>query len=148
MRRFFRAGILLWVMVWIGCGGRMPEGLGVHQGSFAPCPDKPNCVSSFAEDEDHQISALEIRGSAEDAWKGLLSFLTQAGNVEIVTSSDDYLHAIYTSSIMRYRDDVEFWLRAEENEIAVRSASRVGFSDMGVNRDRIEAIREALSESS
>ena len=126
----------------------MPEGLGVDQGSFAPCPDKPNCVSSFAEDDDHRIAAIAIDGSADDAWKSLHDFLAQTPGVEIVTSSDVYIHAIYTSSIMRYRDDVEFLLRKVENEIAVRSASRVGYGDMGVNRNRIEEIREALSGSS
>jgi uncharacterized protein (DUF1499 family) len=59
--------------------------------------------------------------------------------------SDDYLHAVYTSFLMRYRDDVEFLLLREENEIAVRSASRVGHGDMGVNRKRIEALREVLA---
>jgi uncharacterized protein (DUF1499 family) len=126
----------------------MPEGLGVDRGSFAPCPDKPNCVSSFAEDDDHRIAAIAIDGSADDAWKSLQDFLAQTPGVEIVTSSDVYIHAIYTSSIMRYRDDVEFLLRKDENEIAVRSASRVGYGDMGVNRNRIEEIREALSGSS
>jgi len=148
MKLFVRVGICLVVVGWIGCGGRMPEGLGVDQGSFAPCPDKPNCVSSFAEDDDHRIAAIAIDGSADDAWKSLQDFLAQTPGVEIVTSSDVYIHAIYTSSIMRYRDDVEFMLRRDENEIAVRSASRVGHGDMGVNRNRIEAIREALSGAS
>ena len=61
-----------------------------------------------------------------------------------MTSSTTYIHAVYTTPIMRYRDDVEFLLRTNENEIAIRSASRVGYSDMGLNRDRIEAIRTAL----
>jgi len=124
----------------------MPDGLGVGDGSFAPCPNKPNCVSSFADDEDHQIAALAIEGSAETAWMGLQAFLEEAPRVEIVTSSRNYIHAVYTSSVMRYRDDVEFLLRRGEKEIAIRSASRVGYGDMGANRNRIEAIRNALAE--
>jgi len=141
-----RMGILLVALSWLGCGGRMPDGLGADQGSFAPCPNKPNCVSSFATDEDHQIDAFVIEGSAEAAWAGLRAFLEDAPRVTIETSSDNYIHAVYTSRVMRYRDDVEFRLRRDENEIAVRSASRVGYGDMGVNRSRIEKIREALSK--
>lgn len=139
-------GILLLATCALGCGGRMPDGLGVDEGSFAPCPNKPNCVSSFADDEDHQIAALAIEGSAETAWMGLQAFLEEAPRVEIVTSSRNYIHAVYTSSVMRYRDDVEFLLRRGEKEIAIRSASRVGYGDMGANRNRIEAIRNALAE--
>ena len=148
MKMFVRVGICLLAISWLGCGGRMPEGLGAPGGTFAPCPDKPNCVSSFAEDEDHHIAALAIEGSTEDGWKRLQMVLTATSNVEIVTSSDNYIHAVYTSTIMRYRDDVEFLLRDDKGEISVRSASRVGHGDMGVNRDRIEAIRKALSNPS
>lgn len=145
MMTLVRMGMLLSATCWLGCGGRMPDGLGTDQGSFAPCPNKPNCVSSFANDEDHQIAAFAIQGSAEAAWGGLQTFLEDAPRVEIVTSSRNYIHAVYTSSVMRYRDDVEFVLRQDENEIAVRSASRIGYGDMGANRNRIEAIRDALS---
>jgi uncharacterized protein (DUF1499 family) len=123
----------------------MPDGLGDEHGMLAPCPNKPNCVSSFADDEDHHIAALGIEGSPEAAWSGLWTTLEDNSRVEIVTSSDYYIHAVYTSLIMGYRDDVEFLLLPSENEIAVRSASRVGYGDMGVNRKRIEEIRETLS---
>jgi uncharacterized protein (DUF1499 family) len=137
-------GIFIVMSLWLGCGGRMPEGLGPDRGLLAPCPNKPNCVSSFAEDEDHRIDALSIEGSDEATWLNLRRLLEGEPRVEIVTSSTTYIHAVYTTPIMRYRDDVEFLLRTNENEIAVRSASRVGYSDMGLNRDRIEAIRTAL----
>jgi uncharacterized protein (DUF1499 family) len=123
----------------------MPDGLGDDHGVLAPCPSKPNCVSSFASDEDHQIAAFGIEGSSEAAWAGLWTTIEDTPRVEIVTSSSRYIHAVYTSAVMGYRDDVEFLLLPNEKEIAVRSASRVGHGDMGVNRKRIEAIREALS---
>ena len=140
-----RIGILLLTTCWLACGGRTPEDLGADRGLLAACPNKPNCVSSFADDEDHQIAAFAIEGSAEAAWVALRATVEDTPRVEIMTSSDDYLHAVYVSFVMRYRDDVEFLLQREENQIGVRSASRVGYSDMGVNRKRIEAIREALS---
>ena len=128
----------------LGCGGRMPEEIGVERGALAPCPDKPNCVSSFADDADHQIAPLATLGTSLAAWQGLQSIVEADSSAEIITSSDDYLHAVYTSMLMRYRDDVEFLLREGKNEIAVRSASRVGHGDMGVNRKRVEAIRSRL----
>ena len=146
MKVLVRVGMFLLATGWLGCGGRMPDGLGADQNSFAPCPNKPNCVSSFASDEDHQIDALAVEGSAEAAWKGLQKLLEDTPRVELVASSDHYIHAVYISSVMRYRDDVEFLLLRGENEIAVRSASRVGYGDMGVNRNRIEAIRDELSK--
>jgi len=103
-------------------------------------------VSSFASDESHRIAPLEIEGSPDVAWKGLRQFVESTPRVEIAVSSGNYLHAVYTSALMHYRDDVEFLLQADRNEIAVRSASRVGYGDMGVNRNRIEEIRAALSE--
>jgi uncharacterized protein (DUF1499 family) len=141
-----RVGMLLLAIGWMGCGGRMPESIGVDNGLFVACPDKPNCVSSFAGDASHQIAALEIEGSADAAWNGLQELVVNTPRVEIVASSENYIHAVYTSAVMRYRDDVEFLLRRGERDIAVRSASRVGHGDMGVNRNRIEAIRETLSE--
>ena len=80
------------------------------------------------------------------AWEALEAELVARERVVIVTSEDDYLHAVFTTKLMRYRDDVEFLLRPEQREIAVRSASRVGYGDMGANRARIESIRAALSE--
>jgi uncharacterized protein (DUF1499 family) len=140
-----RIGILGFTTCWLACGGRTPEDLGTNRGLLSACPNKPNCVSSFADDEDHQIAAFAVEGSAEAAWAALGATVEDTPRVEIMTSSDDYLHAVYVSFVMRYRDDVEFLLQREGNEIGVRSASRVGYSDMGVNRKRIEAIREALS---
>ena len=151
MKIFFLRSALIFVVLFgvmgaAACGGRMPTEIGARNGALAACPDKPNCVSSSAEDARHQIAAFEIQASATSAWQGLRALLDADSRVEIVTSDGRYLHVVYTSSIMRYRDDVEFLLRSGTNEIALRSASRVGYGDMGVNRDRVEAIRESLSE--
>ena len=128
----------------VGCGGRMPENLGFRDGSFQPCPDSPNCVSSFASDEQHAIAAFQISGDPEAAWEALESELSGLLRVEIASHSADYIHAVFTTKVMRYRDDVEFYLDSASGEIALRSASRVGHGDMGANRERIESIRASL----
>lgn len=130
-----------------GCGGRMPKALVDGSGRLAPCPDSPNCVSSEATDALHAIAPLRIRGDAEAAWQGLAAHLATLPRVEIVTKEGAYLQAVFTTRLMRYRDDVELALDPAAGTIRVRSASRVGYGDMGVNRARIEAIRSALAAS-
>jgi len=129
-----------------GCGGRMPRALADGSGRLAPCPASPNCVSSEATDEVHGIAPLRIRGEADAVWKGLAAHLASLPRVLVVTAESDYLHAVFTTRIMRYRDDVELALDPAAGTIRVRSASRVGYGDMGANRARIEAIRADLAE--
>ena len=144
-------GLVGWLSIVVGigpmgCGGRMPEEFDHPTGRFMACPESPNCVSSFAQDEGHAIDALEIDGPAAEAWEALEGELAARPGVEIVRRDEWYLHAVFTTRLMRYRDDVEFQLDAEGGEIQVRSASRVGHSDMGTNRSRVESIRAALAD--
>lgn len=130
-----------------GCGGRTPDDLGLRaDGALPPCPDSPNCVSSQATDPRHAIPPLAIEGDPEVAWEALIEDLEARPRVEIVEHGIDYLHAVFTTRLMRYRDDVELALRRDSGEIDVRSASRVGHGDMGANRDRVESLRAALAE--
>lgn len=138
----------LFMCLWIaaGCGGRMPKALADGSGRLALCPSSPNCVSSDATDASHSIAAYRIRGDADATWKGLAAHLAELPRVEIVSDEGAYLQAVFTTRLMRYRDDVEFQLDAGAGAIRVRSASRIGHGDMGVNRDRIESIRAVLAE--
>ena len=129
-----------------GCGGRMPVALADGSGRLAPCPASPNCVSSEATDALHATAAYRIRGDSRAAWKALESHLRELPRVELVTVAGDYLHAVFTTRLMRYRDDVEFVVDAPAGVIRLRSASRVGYGDMGVNRERLESIRSVLIE--
>lgn len=142
----FVVGLALLIGTLAGCGGRMPDDLGATDGRLRACPSSPNCVSSFETDEVHGIAALRLVASPDGAWSALVAELESRERVEIVVRERDYLHAVFTTALMRYRDDVEFLLRSEAGEIALRSASRVGYGDMNANRDRIESIRAALAE--
>ncbi|PCI29605.1 MAG: hypothetical protein COB67_03780 [SAR324 cluster bacterium] len=122
------------------CTGERPTNLGVTEGKLADCPDKPNCVSSYSTDEEHQIAPLEA--SLQEIKKSL----SQQERVKIIIEKDNYLYAEFTSRVMRFVDDVEFFAIPEMQVIHVRSASRIGKSDLGVNRKRIEAIRASLNE--
>ncbi len=109
-----------------------------------PCPSSPNCVSSLASDEIHQIEPLRFTGPANEAWESLEAVLRDFPRTTIVEKSDTYIHVEARSRIFRFVDDVDFVLDVRESVIHVRSASRVGYGDLGVNRRRVEQIRSAL----
>lgn len=129
------------------CGGTRPVHLEDFGGHFAACPDTPNCVSSQAAPSDkiHYIEPFEINVSPPIAWRALEETVAGYPGSEIVKAGGNYLYAEFTSKIMRYIDDVEFYLDGSKT-IHVRSASRLGYGDMGVNRDRIETIRAKLRQ--
>jgi uncharacterized protein (DUF1499 family) len=128
------------------CSGRRPETLGVTDGKFAPCPDSPNCVSSQSDDPDHVIEPLRYEGTPQAAREQLLSVIRKMKRVNIIIEQEHYLRVEYTSAVFRFVDDVEFFFDPSKKLIHVRSASRIGYSDLGVNRQRVEQIRTAFAE--
>lgn len=125
--------------------GQRPTKLGVYDGKLSPCPSTPNCVCScHASDAEHEIAPLTYRGSKSEAMAALKQVVEAMERAEIITQSDDYLYAEFTSKLMGFVDDVEFYLEPAGSTIQVRSASRLGQSDLGVNRKRVELIRQAL----
>ncbi|MCY1528444.1 hypothetical protein D9M68_635490 [compost metagenome] len=126
------------------CSGSPPDNLGVHDGRLAPCPDSPNCVSSQASDSDHQVDPLPLSGSPSQTQALLVSILANEPRVRLVQQEDRYLRAEFSSRVFRFVDDVEFLIG--EQAVDVRSASRLGHADFGVNRERIEHLRQLLGE--
>jgi uncharacterized protein (DUF1499 family) len=110
-------------------------------GELAACPDRPNCVSSLSKNEEHFIAPLTYEGSTAEADARLLSVLEQMKGAKIVSRTDTTIHAEFTSTIFGFVDDVDFRFDAADLRIDLRSASRVGYTDFGVNRNRIEEIR-------
>jgi uncharacterized protein (DUF1499 family) len=135
-RRLF-AVILLGMSCHADIGAEPAEAL-------APCPESPNCVSSQALDSGHHVAPLSFTGPAPEAWAVLRSVLQSRPRTTIVQTCETYLHAEARSAVFRFVDDVEFLLMPAQGVIHVRSASRVGYSDLGVNRRRVEAIRSAF----
>lgn len=133
----------LYLVLFIGCSGARPLNLGLTEGKLAPCPTTPNCVSSQSTDTEHAIEPLTYRGDPKQAMAKLEGIIRRMPRSKVVAESGNYLYAEFTSLIFRFVDDVEFYLDEDINLIQVRSASRLGKSDFGVNRKRIEAIREA-----
>ncbi len=128
----------------LSCAGRVPETVGLRGSTLSPCPASPNCVSSEALDPAHQLAPFLLAASPEEAWHAVRLALSELPRTQIVTDTGQYLHAECRSAIFRFVDDLELQLRPEEGQIAVRSASRIGSSDFGVNRDRVERLRRKL----
>ncbi len=127
----------------IGCSGVRPANLGVKDGRLAPCPPTPNCVSSQSTDRDHEIAPLSYSSSMPEAMVDLKKIIQRMKRTRIVSETDSYLYVEFTSALWRFVDDVEFSFDDASKTIQVRSASRLGKSDFGVNRKRIEMIRAA-----
>lgn len=130
--------IFISVAILVGCSGTPPATLGVADGRLAPCPDSPNCVSSFATAADQAIRPLSA------SLEQIKNAIEQLDEAKIVESTPEYLHVEFTSAVFRFVDDVEFLWDATEGVTQLRSASRLGYSDLGVNRARIENLREIL----
>jgi len=120
--------------------------LGVVDAKLSPCPASPNCVSSDAKDTAQLVKPFSFDGSPEQAWNLLIEQVALLPRVAIVKKDDHYLHAECRSRIFRFVDDLEFLLRSEAGLIEVRSASRTGYYDFGVNRARLDRLRQSLLE--
>lgn len=127
--------------------GSRPSDIGVKEGRLTPCPGSPNCVvSQGEEDAEHAIAPLTYEGDTAAAVAQLRQVVEAQEGSEVIEQTDSYLYAEFSSKLMGFVDDVEFYFPASEpGTIHVRSAARLGQSDLGVNRKRIEAIRAALS---
>ncbi len=111
---------------------------------LAACPPRPNCVASGDARDAQRVEALRFAGSGVNALAGVRAVLEAMPRIAIVAATPRYLHAEARSRILGFVDDIEFLLDEAEERIEVRSAARVGYSDLGVNRRRVETIRARL----
>jgi uncharacterized protein (DUF1499 family) len=124
--------------------GSTPTNLGIKDGKFAPCLVTPNCVSSQATDPQHYIAPITYKSSSTEAYTQIKKLLENQKHTQIISETDNYIYAQATSRLMGFVDDVEFYFNPETKLIEVRSASRIGESDLGINRQRIEKLRSVI----
>jgi len=147
--------LILLTLLFVGLGAyivmavqshKRPDDLGLQEdGLLRICPDSPNCVCSEAHSqasEQHSITPLK---ESDGTWEALKHLVTASGGV-IGTVSENYLHATFTSPVFRYVDDVELRRDKSNGLIHIRSASRVGRSDFGVNRKRVQQLKHSLQQ--
>lgn len=111
--------------------------------ALPPCPNKPNCVSTQATDA-HSIAPIRYRSSQQEAMQRLLAVLRAVPRTTIVQSTPDSVRVEFRTRLFRFVDDAQFLFDDQAKAIHFRSASRVGHSDLGVNRRRMEKIRGAF----
>lgn len=119
--------------------GKRPNNLGITEGKLAPCPGTPNCVNTQRESES------EIKPLPPVAIPELKKVIESMARTKVIDQTSNYLYAEFKSQLMGFVDDVEFYLDPDANVLHVRSASRLGQSDLGVNRKRVEDLRAKLS---
>lgn len=123
-----------------------PVNLGLANGQLAPLPESPNAVSTQTDDDDRKMPPIEFSGDAAAMMDKLKAIINDLPRSSIVTMTEDYLHVEFRSLIFRFVDDVEFFIDREESRIHFRSKSRVGHSDLGVNRKRMENITKLIRQ--
>jgi uncharacterized protein (DUF1499 family) len=131
----------------LGNNSKSGEAPGLASGTLTHCPDKPNCVcSEFTDDTTHYIAPLDYSGTPpEKAWTDILQVIKESGG-EVSVANDEYIAATFSVSLFGFIDDVECRLDTSKNRIHIRSASRVGYSDLGLNQERVETVTRLFNQ--
>ena len=138
--------MLALTFILLACTANQTTKIGATQDRLSPCPPSPNCVSSLSEDESHYVEPLSYKIQQKEAREKLISIMNSMKRAEIVTAETDYIHAIFKSSLFGFVDDVEFMFDDQRKVIEVKSASRTGYWDLGVNRKRVVEIRQRFMQ--
>ncbi len=132
--------------------GKAPANLGHRDGKLKPPSKTPNSVSSQADlwvehpmQDYARIAPLALKGDGAATLARIKSIVEAMPGASVVTSESDYLYVQFSTRLMKFVDDAEFWFDPAGGVVQVRSASRLGSKDFGVNRARIEAIRAKLA---
>lgn len=146
MNKSLLLGLIMIGYLW-SCAVK-PKTLGINENAFSPCSNKPNCVCSQADasDKQHFMPAWELSTLEEDK-AALKQAIKEFGNTKLITGGENYWHYEFTTGWMKYIDDVEFFFDLDQKKIHFKSASRVGYSDMGVNRKRMTRLKELFDKA-
>ena len=142
LRRWIAVTILSALLA--ACVGERPNNLGVQDGALASCPASPNCVSSFARNDRHQIAPFSFNGDPDAAFARLKLVLSRRADATVIEEQSGYLRIELRTTF--FVDDAEFMLDSKQRVIQVRSASRLGYSDLGKNRSRMEELRALFGQ--
>lgn len=147
MKNLFLSTLIAFTL--IGCSSESPKDLGISNTTqrFKDCPDKKNCVSSFADKgSEHYLAPLTSTMTAQEAKAKIKKIVSDMPRVKLVEETDQYLRYEFTSAIFRFVDDVEFSF-AISDKIHFRSASRIGYSDLGANRKRLVHVKFQFNQN-
>ena len=143
MLKVFIESLILVTILW-GCSGNPAEPNNSEPSGFLDCPDTPNCVSSLAKDPKHRVEPLKLKKDPKTSWDIVRKTVSSLPRTKIVSEDDADIHAECRSMVFRFVDDLMLHLTPSDGIVHIRSASRTGYSDFGVNRRRVESIRKKL----
>ncbi len=132
-------------LLGLGCAGSSVAPARSSPGWLAACPSSPNCVSSDSRSGTHQVAPLKITGDSDAAWAAIGRVVGSLPGCSVARRTELDLHAECRSRVFRFVDDLDLQRRPHSGVVAVRSASRVGYGDLGVNRRRVEQLRARLA---
>lgn len=147
MRTFLRPILLSLVCLGLitGCAQFSEHSTGLVNNQLTPCPTWPRCVSSVSADVERQVAPFQLQQPFDTRWDDAIATLATMPRTRIVTRDERYVHAEVTSPWGVYTDDLEMLLDRSSGRVDVRSSGRIGYYDFEVNRERVEALREALA---
>ncbi|MBI9014170.1 MAG: DUF1499 domain-containing protein [Clostridiales bacterium] len=139
------AVVLIVVLVMMSKNMKTPE-LGVEDGLFKPLSSKPNGVSTQTKDEDKLVEPLPFSKDLDSTKALIIEVCKSYGDVKIVKEERNYIHVVFTTGKMKYNDDAEFYFDENSQLVHYRSESRIGYSDMGLNRERYDALASSYNK--
>ena len=142
----FFIGPLLLIMILWGCSGNPAERQSNKSSGFLDCPDTPNCVSSLAKNPKYRVDPFTLKNDPKTSWDIVQKTVGSLPRTTMVSADNTDIHAECRSMIFRFVDDLKLHLIPSNGIIHIRSASRTGYFDLGVNRDRVECLRKKLQK--
>jgi len=136
--------VLLIVAIAGGISPKPIEAAGMEPSGLKDCPGSPNCVFSEAADPEQRVDPFRLKGDSAKIWPAVLRVVAAMPRTAVITHTDHYIQAECKSRIFRFVDELELFLKPESGTVSVRSASQSGYYDFGVNRHRVEYLRQAL----
>ena len=143
MLKVFIGALILITSLW-GCFGKSTEHHNSELSGLLDCPDSPNCGSSLAKNPKHRVEPFKLKKDPETSWDIVQKTVGSLPRTKIVSADNSVIHAECRSMIFRFVDDLTLNLTPSNDIIHIRSASRTGYSDLGVNRRRVENLRKKL----
>ena len=134
------AGLTATMLIILGCSIKPPDNPGRDKGILSPCPDAPNCVSTKSGDSRHAMAPLPFVGTKEQSRNRIIKIISDMKGAKIIESGESYIYSQFRTRLLRFVDDVEFFLDDAARKVHFRSASRVGYYDFGLNRRRMNEI--------
>ncbi|MDH4207187.1 MAG: DUF1499 domain-containing protein [Desulfobacteraceae bacterium] len=140
-------GSLMLITILWGCSGNPTERQNSESSGFLDCPDTPNCVSSLAKNPKYRVEPFKLKKDPKTSWDIVQKTVGSLPRTKVVSADNSDIHAECRSMIFRFVDDLTLHLTPSNSIIHIRSASRTGYSDLGVNRRRVEKLRKKLQQN-